>query len=90
MVHSRNAGRVWVCCSLMGTMVIDQEPHAREQKQKPSGKSVFPEKITSGHSNIWQGPTIYYLSNLGRLLTLSEPQFIDLLNKNNDIFSDED
>lgn len=46
----------------------------------------FSEKITSGHSNIWQGTAIYYLDNLEQLLNLSESWFIDLLSNDNDIY----
>lgn len=45
----------------------------------------FLRKITSGHSNIWQGATIYYLGTLSSYWT-SESQFIDLLSKDNDIY----
>lgn len=31
---------------------------------------------------------IYYVDNPGQLLNLSEPQFIDLLDKDNDIYFD--
>lgn len=72
----------------MGIMMVDWETLIN--KQRTCRQVSFFEKIPSGHSNIWQKAAIYYVDNLGRLLNLSEPQFIDLLNKDNDIYFDED
>lgn len=58
--------------------------------RRPSGRSDFLRRFLQVTPTYGKKAAIYYVDNLGQLLNLSEPQFIDLLDKDNDIYFDED